>query len=74
LRLWRGQQGLCPVCGHQITRMTGWRSHKLIWRVYDGSANMRNRVLLHPQCHQRVHDPELAVVPPRLINEALTEA
>jgi RNA-directed DNA polymerase len=74
LRLWRGQQGLCPVCSHQITRMTGWRSHKLIWRVYGGNANMRNRVLLHPQCHQRVHDPELAVVPPRLINEALTEA
>lgn len=61
LRLWFGQQGLCPVCGHRITRMTGWRSHKLIWRVYGGSDNMRNRVLLHPQCHQRVHDREWKV-------------
>jgi len=61
LRLWFGQQGLCPVCGHRITRMTGWRSHKLIWRVYGGSDNMRNRVLLHPQCHQRVHNREWKV-------------
>jgi RNA-directed DNA polymerase len=61
LRLWFGQQGLCSVCGYKITRMTGWRSHKLIWRVYGGSDNMRNRVLLHPQCHQRVHDREWKV-------------
>lgn len=74
LRLWFGQRGLCPVCGHKITRMTGWRSHRLIWRVYSGSDNMRNRVLLHPQCHQRVHNHELTVVTPRLVNEALIEA
>ncbi|MGH9969595.1 MAG: group II intron reverse transcriptase/maturase [Pyrinomonadaceae bacterium] len=70
LRLWFGQQGLCPVCGHKITRMTGWRSHKLIWRVYGGSDNMRNRALLHPQCHQRVHDREGKLVKPRLVKEA----
>lgn len=74
LRLWFGQQGLCSACGHKITRMTGWRSHKLIWRVYGGSDNMRNRVLLHPQCHRRVHNHELTVVTPRLVNEALIEA
>src|ERR1700730_11537411 len=61
LRLWLGQQGVCSACGYKITRMTGWRSHKLIWRVYGGSDNMRNRVLLHPQCHQRVHDREWKV-------------
>ena len=73
-RLWLGQQGLCPVCGHKITRTTGWQSHKVIWRVYGGSDNMRNRVLLHPQCHQKVHDRELNVVKPRLAYEALSEA
>jgi RNA-directed DNA polymerase len=61
LRLWLGQQGLCSACGYKITRMTGWRSHKLIWRVYGGSDKMRNRVLLHPQCHHRVHDREWKV-------------
>jgi RNA-directed DNA polymerase len=73
-RLWLGQQGLCPECGHKITRMTGWQSHKVIWRVYGGSDNMRNRVLLHPQCHEHVHDRELKVVKPRLLKEALSEA
>ena len=70
LRLWFGQQGLCSACGHKITRMTGWRSHKLIWRVYGGSDSMRNRVLLHPQCHQQVHDRESKVMKPRLVTEA----
>jgi RNA-directed DNA polymerase len=70
LRLWFGQQGLCSACGHKITRMTGWRSHKLIWRVYGGRDNMRNRVLLHPHCHQHVHDREWEVVKPRLVKEA----
>ena len=70
-RLWLGQQGRCPQCGHKITRMTGWQSHKVIWRVYGGSDNMRNRVLLHPQCHEHVHDRELKVVKPRLLKEAL---
>lgn len=74
LRLWLGQQGLCPVCGHKITRMTGWRSHRLIWRVFGGSTARSNRVLLHPQCHSRVHAPELAVVKPRLVKRRSCEA
>jgi RNA-directed DNA polymerase len=74
LRIWISQGGLCPECGHKITRMTGWRSHKIIWRVYGGSDTMSNRVLLHPRCHNRVHDRELEVVKSRLVTEALSEA
>jgi RNA-directed DNA polymerase len=74
LRLWISQEGLCPECGHKITRMTGWRSHKVVWRVYGGSNTIGNRVLLHPGCHSRVHDRELKVVTPRLAKEALSEA
>src|SRR5262249_10705477 len=62
LRLWISQGGLCPECGKPITRMTGWRSHQVIWRVYGGSNNMANRVLLHPGCHSRLHDRESKVV------------
>jgi RNA-directed DNA polymerase len=54
--------------------MTGWRSHKVVWRVFGGSDSMRNRVLLHPNCHSKVHDRELKVVKPRLSKEALREA
>ena len=74
LRLWLRQDGLCTECGHKITRMTGWRSHKIIWRVYGGSDTMNNRVILHPHCHSRVHRRELEVVKPRLFTEALSEA
>lgn len=74
LRLWISQRGLCTECGHKITRMTGWRSHKVVWRVFGGSDSMRNRVLLHPSCHSKVHDRELKVVKPRLSKEALREA
>jgi RNA-directed DNA polymerase len=59
LRLWLSQGGLCTECGHKITRMTGWRSHKVIWKVFGGSDSMSNRVLLHPKCHSKVHDREL---------------
>ncbi len=74
LRLWLRQGGLCPECTHKITRMTGWRSHKVIWRVYGGSDTMSNRVMLHPHCHSRVHRRELEAVKPRLFIEALSEA
>jgi RNA-directed DNA polymerase len=74
LRLWMRQGGLCAECGHKITRMTGWRSHKIIWRVYGGSDTMSNRVILHPSCHSRVHRRESEVVKPRLVTEALCEA
>ncbi len=74
LRLWFRQGGLCTECGHKITRMTGWRSHKIIWRVYGGSDTMSNRVMLHPSCHSKVHKQELEVVKPRLVTEALREA
>jgi RNA-directed DNA polymerase len=61
LRVWMSQGGLCTECGHKITRTTGWRSHKVVWRVYGGSDSMSNRVLLHPSCHNNVHERELTV-------------
>ena len=57
LRLWISQAGWCTKCGHKITRMTGWRSHKIIWRVFGGSDSMSNRVLLHPSLSQQSSRP-----------------
>jgi RNA-directed DNA polymerase len=31
-----------------------------------GSRSVENRVLLHPECHNRVHDQRIAVSKPRL--------
>jgi RNA-directed DNA polymerase len=64
--LWHEQRGLCPVCNTKITRITGWRLHHCVPRVRGGSRSVENRVLLHPECHNRVHDQRIAVSKPRL--------
>ena len=72
--LWFEQRGLCPVCNTKITRLTGWRLHYRVPRVMGGSRSAANRVLLHPECHDRVHRLGLSVSKPRLRQEAFRSA
>jgi RNA-directed DNA polymerase len=65
LSLWREQNGICPVCDEKITKITGWHSHHLVYRVHGGADGNNNRVLLHPNCHRQVHSKGLEVVKPR---------
>ncbi|MEI6045624.1 MAG: group II intron reverse transcriptase/maturase [Chloroflexota bacterium] len=66
LYLWKEQNGICPVCQQKITKLSGWHSHHLVWRVNGGEDKAVNRVLLHPNCHRQVHNcPEITVVKPR---------
>ncbi len=65
--LWYEQRGLCTLCNTKITRITGWRLHYCVSRVMGGSAGATNRVLLHPECHDRVHRQRLSVSKPRLL-------
>jgi RNA-directed DNA polymerase len=65
LYLWQQQDGLCPVCRQNITRLTGWHNHHIVWRIYGGSDTAENRVLLHPNCHRQVHSQSLDVALPR---------
>jgi len=64
--LWYEQRGLCPACNTKITRITGWRLHYCVPRVMGGSHRAENRVLLHPECHDRVHRLRIPVSKPRL--------
>jgi RNA-directed DNA polymerase len=64
--LWHDQRGLCPVCHTKITRITGWRLHYCLPRVKGGSISAENCVLLHPECHDKVHRLGLSVSKPRL--------
>ena len=57
-QLWVRERGRCPVCGELITRETGWHNHHIHWRVYGGSDDLDNRILLHPNCHRQVHSPD----------------
>jgi RNA-directed DNA polymerase len=63
--LWYEQRGLCPVCNTKITRITGWRLHYCIPRVKGGSKSAENSVLLHPECHDKVHQLRIPVLKPR---------
>ncbi|MGI8551872.1 MAG: group II intron maturase-specific domain-containing protein [Dehalococcoidia bacterium] len=66
LALWKDQGGVCPHCGHRITKLTGWHSHHVVWRSKGGGDGCENRVLLHPTCHMQVHSRGIALVkPPR---------
>jgi RNA-directed DNA polymerase len=65
LRLWEAQEGLCPICNQNITRKTGWHNHHIIWRSKGGPDSADNRILLHPDCHRKVHSQHLPVEKPR---------
>ena len=65
LRLWLEQRGICPTCHEKITKLTGWHSHHIVYRSHGGTDGIRNRVLLHPNCHRQVHSKGLEVVKPR---------
>jgi RNA-directed DNA polymerase len=53
LYLWQQQDGICPVCHYKITTLTGWHSHHIVWRTEGGRDSTENRVLLHPNCHNK---------------------
>ena len=65
--LWHEQRGLCTLCTTKITRITGWRLHYRVPRVKGGSTGATNCVLLHPECHDRVHRQRPPVSKPRLL-------
>ena len=72
--LWYFQRGLCPVCSTKITQITGWRLHYCVPRVAGGSTSPENRVLLHPECHDRVHRQCVFLPPPRLPERGVRRA
>jgi len=72
--LWKEQRGLCVVCHTKITRITGWRVHHCVPLVKGGSKSAENRVPLHPECHDRVHDQHLPVSKPRLPERGVRRA
>ena len=72
--LWYYQRGLCPVCNIKITRITGWRLHYCVPLVMGGSTGLDNRVLVHPECHDRVHRQRLFVSQPRLPTRGVRRA
>ncbi len=64
IALWREQEGKCPICDQKITKETGWHIHHIVYRVYGGTDNLSNLLLLHPNCHRQAHQQKLDVTKP----------
>ena len=74
IALWRSQSGICPICNQRITRETGWHNHHIIKRCLGGIDGNSNRVLLHINCHNRVHSQKLTVRKPAPHKRGLRKA
>ncbi len=64
LKLWWSQDKECPMCKEKITEETGWATHHIHERGDGGSDNSSNLVLLHPNCHRRLHSQKLKIAKP----------
>ena len=63
-KMWIDQKGKCPVCQLYITGETEWHRHHILPRYKGGRDIISNQVLLHPNCHWKVHSLKLEVVKP----------
>ncbi|TNL09649.1 group II intron reverse transcriptase/maturase [Kosakonia cowanii] len=63
-RLYQQQRGQCAHCRLSITRESGWQDHYLLPRTQGGKKTASNRVLLHPECHDQVHNLGISICKP----------
>jgi RNA-directed DNA polymerase len=64
IRLWWDQQGECTVCGQRITKETGWHVHHIVHRIDGGTNAMKNLIMVHPTCHNQIHNLGMTVSKP----------
>ncbi|MEQ1969329.1 group II intron reverse transcriptase/maturase [Xenorhabdus nematophila] len=58
IAIWRNQSQICPMCGQRFTLETGWHVHHKIKKISGGGDGLDNLVLLHPNCHRKLHANE----------------
>lgn len=49
IKIWRSQGQLCPKCGENIDKSSGWCIHD------EDTGNKNKKVMLHPECHKNLH-------------------
>lgn len=54
--LWLRQNGKCGCCLGLITEETGWHKHHELPKTANGRDDIKNLVLLHPNCHSQYHN------------------
>jgi len=58
------QKGCCAFCEQRLTPETGWNTHHIEQRHLGGRNTDDNLVLLHPNCHQSVHQINFSFTKP----------
>jgi RNA-directed DNA polymerase len=61
--LWTDQKGKCPECEQPLKTSEEWNIHHVHWRVHGGHDLLANLVLLHGNCHRRLHSQANVVGP-----------
>jgi RNA-directed DNA polymerase len=60
-RLWVQQKGICPVCKTRIEDVVNINIHRILEKAKGGKDINPNLVILHPNCHRKVHSRNLKV-------------
>ncbi|MBF6650016.1 group II intron reverse transcriptase/maturase [Methylobacter sp. BlB1] len=63
-RLWVQQKGICPVCNMRIDDVENFNIHHIVEKAKGGKDINSNLVILHPNCHRKVHSRNLKVGKP----------
>lgn len=64
LRLWRDQNGECPICNLRITAESGWHTRRILSRLAGGKDTPSNLIMVHPACHRQLPCQPLDVALP----------
>ena len=59
-KVFKKQNGLCPVCGEKITQETDFKLHS------EKVGNRTNKTMVHPYCHNKIHSSD-SEQPPLLL-------
>jgi len=54
-RIWRQQNGFCPMCRQGFKGETSIHVHHILRRCEGGGDALTNLVMLHPNCHRQIH-------------------
>ena len=60
-KLWEKQSGKCGFCKERITLDTWWETHHILPKHLGGKYILSNLLMLHPECHKKVHAENLCV-------------
>ncbi|NOQ76152.1 MAG: hypothetical protein GQ574_29400 [Crocinitomix sp.] len=55
VKVWKRQNGICPVCKQNFSDAKQWDLHHIIRKVDGGTNTLNNLLLLHPNCHRQIH-------------------